>query len=108
MIETSKTNERRWTTLSRHRTAYLNQREGQVITVLALVIGVLTGLAVVAFILLTERLGMDCTLSAVQRGVAACAHPCAGLAGRGILACSLFPEGAGQWRTPNQSSVVRP
>ena len=50
MIETSKTNERWWTTLLLQRNAYLSQREGQAITVLALVIGVLTGLAVVAFI----------------------------------------------------------
>ena len=38
--------------------AKLQQREDQVFLVLALVIGALTGLAVVAFILLTERLGM--------------------------------------------------
>jgi len=36
----------------------LRQREGQVFLVVALVIGALTGLAVVAFILLTERMGM--------------------------------------------------
>jgi CIC family chloride channel protein len=36
----------------------LRQREGQVFLVLALVIGALTGSAVVAFILLTERMGM--------------------------------------------------
>ena len=36
----------------------LRQREGQIFLVLALVIGALTGLAVVAFILLTERMGM--------------------------------------------------
>src|SRR5215471_17519877 len=39
-------------------TAKLQQREDQVFLVLALVIGALTGLAVVAFILLTERAGM--------------------------------------------------
>src|ERR1700733_2686688 len=38
--------------------AELRQREGQVFLVLALVIGALTGMAVVAFIVLTERLGM--------------------------------------------------
>jgi chloride channel protein, CIC family len=38
--------------------AKLHQREDQVFLVLALVIGALTGLAVVAFILLTERAGM--------------------------------------------------
>src|SRR6202158_6308564 len=40
------------------RVAELRQREGQVFLVLALVIGALTGFAVVAFILLTERMGM--------------------------------------------------
>jgi len=40
------------------RIAELRQREGQVFLVLALLIGALTGLAVVAFILLTERMGM--------------------------------------------------
>src|SRR5208283_3537499 len=40
------------------RLAELRQREDQVFLVLSLVIGALTGLAVVAFILLTERMGM--------------------------------------------------
>src|SRR5713101_2383121 len=40
------------------RVAELQQREGQIFLVLALMIGALTGLAVVAFILLTERTGM--------------------------------------------------
>ena len=40
------------------RMAELRQREGQIFLVLALVIGALTGLAVVAFIVLTERMGM--------------------------------------------------
>src|SRR5450755_3487392 len=40
------------------RLSELRQREGQIFLVLALVIGALTGLAVVAFIMLTERLGM--------------------------------------------------
>jgi chloride channel protein, CIC family len=38
--------------------AKLQQREDQVFLILALVIGALTGLAVVAFILLTERVGI--------------------------------------------------
>jgi len=38
--------------------ARLREREDQVFLILALVIGALTGLAVVAFILLTERMGM--------------------------------------------------
>src|SRR3984885_4695495 len=40
------------------RVAELRPREGQIFLVLALVIGAITGLAVVAFIVLTERLGM--------------------------------------------------
>jgi CIC family chloride channel protein len=47
-----------WRTSLLDRVAELRQREGQVFLVLALVIGALTGLAVVAFILLTERMGM--------------------------------------------------
>ena len=41
-----------------HRAAKLQAREDQVFLVLALVIGALTGLAVVAFIVVTERMGM--------------------------------------------------
>ncbi len=40
------------------RAAELRQREGQVFLILSLVIGAVTGLAVVAFILLTEHMGM--------------------------------------------------
>jgi CIC family chloride channel protein len=40
------------------RVAEFRLREGQIFLILALIIGALTGLAVVAFILLTERLGM--------------------------------------------------
>ena len=47
-----------WKTQLLHRLGQLQQREDQVVLVLALVIGALTGLAVVAFILLTERTGM--------------------------------------------------
>ncbi len=47
-----------WRTSLFHRVAKLQQREDQIFLVLALVIGALTGLAVVAFILLTERMGM--------------------------------------------------
>jgi CIC family chloride channel protein len=59
MSESSQTTSGRWwRTPLLHRVAELQQREDQVFLVLALVIGALTGLAVVAFILLTERLGM--------------------------------------------------
>src|SRR5262245_57269788 len=47
-----------WRTPLLHRSSRLQQREDQIFLVLALIIGVLTGLAVVAFIVLTERLGM--------------------------------------------------
>ena len=47
-----------WRTWLSLRVAELRQREGQIFLVLALVIGALTGSAVVAFIVLTERLGM--------------------------------------------------
>src|SRR5271165_4919447 len=52
------TGESWWRTPLLHLQARLQQREDQVFLVLALVIGALTGLAVVAFILLTERAGM--------------------------------------------------
>ena len=47
-----------WQVSLLERMAALRQRESQVFLVLSLVIGALTGLTVVAFILLTERLGM--------------------------------------------------
>src|SRR6202163_3322063 len=47
-----------WAEWLRGRITELRQRESQVFLVLALVIGALTGAVVVAFILLTERMGM--------------------------------------------------
>jgi len=47
-----------WWTPLLHRVARLQEREDQVFLILSLVIGALTGLAVVAFIVLTERMGM--------------------------------------------------
>ena len=47
-----------WKTALIHRAARLQPREDQLFLILALVIGALTGLVVVAFILLTERMGM--------------------------------------------------
>ena len=60
MSEGGQTTRRSWWSIPLlHRVAKLQQqREDQVFLVLALVIGALTGLAVVAFILLTERMGM--------------------------------------------------
>jgi hypothetical protein len=47
-----------WRTPLIHLATRLHEREDQVFLVLALVTGALTGLVVVAFILLTERAGM--------------------------------------------------
>src|ERR1022692_4333484 len=47
-----------WRTWLSDRVAELRQSEDQIVLILALIIGALTGLAVVAFILLTERMGM--------------------------------------------------
>jgi CIC family chloride channel protein len=47
-----------WRTPLLHHFEQLRQREDQIFLMLALVIGALTGLAVVAFIVVTERLGM--------------------------------------------------
>ncbi len=47
-----------WKTSLSRRLDQLRQREDQIFLVLALVIGALTGITVVAFILLTERLGL--------------------------------------------------
>jgi chloride channel protein, CIC family len=55
-VQTTSTNG--WRTWLSRRVAELRQREGQVFLALALVIGALTGMAVVAFIVLTEHLGM--------------------------------------------------
>jgi CIC family chloride channel protein len=58
MSEAQTTSGSWWRNSLLDRIAELRQREGQVFLVLALLIGALTGLAVVAFILLTERMGM--------------------------------------------------
>ena len=52
------TNLSRWRNLLLSRLASLRQSEEQIFLVLAIVIGALTGLTVVAFILVTERFGM--------------------------------------------------
>lgn len=55
---TTTTTSATWITSLHRHVAELRRREGQIFLVLALVIGALTGAVVVAFILLTERLGM--------------------------------------------------
>jgi CIC family chloride channel protein len=74
--------------------AELRQREGQIFLVLALVIGALTGLAVVAFILLTERMGMRLypVGGAPWRRLL---FPVAGSLGIGYLLYRYFPNARG-------------
>jgi len=76
------------------RLAVLQQREGQVFLALALVIGALTGLAVVAFIMLTERLGMRLypVGGAPWRRVL---FPVVGSFGIGYLLYRYFPDARG-------------
>lgn len=83
-----------WRASLRRRLAELRQREGQIFLVLALVIGALTGLVVVAFILLTERLGMRLypVGGAPWRRLL---FPVAGSLGIGYLLYQYFPNARG-------------
>src|ERR1039458_1958007 len=83
-----------WRTRLLRRVAILQQREDQVFLVLALVIGALTGLTVVAFILLTERLGMRLypVGGAPWRRVM---FPVVGSLGIGYLLFRYFPDARG-------------
>ncbi len=94
MSEGDKRQGDRWRIPLRQRLADLQKREGQVILVLALVIGALTGLAVVAFILLTERLGMRLypVGSSAWRRVLI---PVLGSLGTGYLLFRYFPNARG-------------
>jgi len=76
------------------RLAELRQREGQIFLVLALVIGALTGSAVVAFILLKERMGMRLypVGGAPWRRVL---FPVVGSLGIGYLLYRYFPDARG-------------
>jgi len=83
-----------WRTPLLQRVARLQAREDQVFLVLALVIGGLTGLSVVAFILVTERLGMRLYPpgGAAWRRVL---FPVAGSLGIGYLLYRYFPNARG-------------
>jgi CIC family chloride channel protein len=76
------------------RVANLQEREDQVFLVLSLVIGALTGLSVVAFILLTEHAGMRLypVGSAPWRRIL---FPVAGSLGIGYLLFRYFPDARG-------------
>ncbi len=88
------TNTGGWKTWLSDRMAELRQRESQVFLVLALVIGALTGAAVVAFIVLTERLGMRLypVGGAPWRRVL---FPVVGSLGIGYLLYRYFPNARG-------------
>jgi CIC family chloride channel protein len=83
-----------WKTPLLHRLGKLQPREDQIFLVLSLVIGALTGLAVVAFILLTERTGMRLypVGSARWRRLL---FPVAGSLSVGYLLFRYFPDARG-------------
>ncbi|HZL52415.1 MAG TPA: chloride channel protein [Terracidiphilus sp.] len=86
--------EKWWTILRSRLIVHLQQREEQVFLLLSLLIGALTGLAVVAFIVVTERLGMRLypVDSAAWRRVLV---PVAGSLAMGILLYRYFPNARG-------------
>jgi chloride channel protein, CIC family len=95
MSDTRRQTEKRWwRTPLLQRIPSLRQREDQVFLVLTLVIGALTGLTVVSFILLTERLGMRLypVGSPAWRRVLT---PVAGSLGIGYLLFRYFPDARG-------------
>ena len=81
-------------TLRARSIAHLHEREEQVFLLLSLLIGALTGLAVVAFIVLTERVGMRLypVGSAAWRRVLV---PVAGSLAMGFLLYRYFPNARG-------------
>ncbi len=88
------TSGRGWRTWLVDHVAELRQREGQVFLALALVIGALTGFAVVAFILLTERMGMRLYPVGGARW-RRLLFPVAGSLGIGYLLYRYFPNARG-------------
>jgi chloride channel protein, CIC family len=83
-----------WKTPLRWLALRFGQRQGRMLLVLSILIGALTGMAVVAFILLTERLGMRLypVGSAAWRRVLI---PIAGSLGMGYLLFRYFPDARG-------------
>src|SRR5437868_2128458 len=88
------TSARWWNAPWNYITALVRERESQVFLVLSLVIGALTGLVVVAFIVLTEHVGMRIypVGSAARRRVF---FPIAGSLGIGYLLYRYFPYARG-------------
>ena len=83
-----------WKTPFRWLAIHTAQRQGRLLLVLSILIGALTGLAVVAFIVLTERLGMRLypVGSAAWRRVLI---PVLGSLGMGYLLFRYFPDARG-------------
>jgi hypothetical protein len=94
-----------WRTPLLQRVARLREREDQVFLVLALVIGALIGLTVVAFILVSERLGMRLYPAggAAWRRVL---FPVAGSASVGYLLYRYFSQRTRQRRAADQGCAV--
>ena len=89
-----KANEAWWKAWLSRQIGQLEHRQDQLLLVLALVIGALTGATVVAFILLTERLGMR--LYPVDSGAwRRVLIPILGSLGMGYLLFRYFPEARG-------------
>ena len=83
-----------WRAWSQQWTVILREREEQVFLALTLVIGALVGLAVVAFILLTERFGAR-LYPAGGMGLRRLLVPVAGSLGMGYLLYRYFPDARG-------------
>src|SRR5207302_548510 len=83
-----------WGVSSPQWAAILRDREGQVFLVSTLVIGALVGLAVVAFILLTERFGNK-LYPAAGMGLRRLLVPVGGSLGMGYLLYRYFPDARG-------------
>jgi CIC family chloride channel protein len=83
-----------WTARAERWAAFRNQREEQVFLVLTLLIGALVGLLVVAFIVLTERVGarLDAAGGVPWRRLLV---PAAGSLGMGYLLYRYFPDARG-------------
>src|ERR1051326_7912301 len=94
MAESVKASLQWWKAPLSERVAIFREREEQVFLVLSLIIGALTGLIVVAFIVLTERLGMRLYPAggATWRRIV---FPVAGSVGIGYLLYRYFPNARG-------------
>lgn len=87
--------------------AQLSERENQVFLALTIVIGALAGLAVVAFILLTERLGARL----YPAGVSAWRRlfgPMAGALGMGFVLARFFPDARGNGVVQTKAALYSP